>query len=107
MRMDMFLIIVGMALVTYLTRTAGLLLNRFGSGFSSLEKWLRPIPTAMLTALILPSLLLPGGTLHVGADNPYLLAGIVSLLIATKTGSIFITVGVGMALMLALRCAGL
>lgn len=107
MRANILLIIMGMALVTFVTRTAGHLVNRLGEGLSSWEKWLRPIPTAMLVALILPSLLMPRGTLHVGIDNPYLLAGLVSLLIAAKTRSIFITVGTGMALMLALRWAGL
>ncbi|MCR3922359.1 MAG: AzlD domain-containing protein [Firmicutes bacterium] len=101
MRSEIISIIIGMALVTLLTRAAGLLFNMKSNAVY--ERWLKHIPTAMLTALIIPSLLMPRGTLFISLRNPYIMAGIVSVLIAVKTKSIFATVGFGMITMLLLQ----
>jgi branched-subunit amino acid transport protein len=107
MRWDIISIILGMAAVTLLTRSAGLVWHSFGKNFSRYENFLRPIPIAVLTALVVPSLLMPDGRLHISIYNPYLIAGAFALLLAYKTRNVFITVALGMAMMLSLRYFGL
>lgn len=107
MRLHIFIIIVGMAAATYLTRSGCLLLFSRCGVPSWLEKWLKHVPTAILTALIVPSLLLPRGTLDISAGNPYLWAGLAAGVTAFKTRNVLATMGFGMAVMFALRWFGL
>jgi branched-subunit amino acid transport protein len=103
MRNDILLLILGMAVVTFLTRFGAQLAFR-GTGIPAwLERWLRHVPTGILTALIVPSLLLPQGRLDLTWHNPYLLAGLVAALAAWRIGSVPVTMGVGMAAILLLR----
>lgn len=103
MRADILLVITGMAAVTFATRFACLLIfNRTGVP-TWLEKWLKHVPTAILTALIVPSILMPQGTLDLSPDNHYLLAGLVAALIALKTENVIATMATGLAVMLFLR----
>ena len=55
------------------------------------------IPPAVLTAIILPELLLPRGQLDLSLTNPNLLAGTVAVLVAWRTRSVLLTIVVGMA----------
>lgn len=55
------------------------------------------IPPAVLTAIILPELVLPRGQLNLSLTNPNLLAGIVAVLVAWRTRSVLLTILVGMA----------
>lgn len=103
MRAEMALLIAGMAAVTFLTRFVSFLVFRQTGVPASLEKWLGHVPTAILTALIVPSLLLPAGKLDISISNPYLLAGVVAAVTAFKTRHVLLTMGLGMAVMLALR----
>lgn len=91
------MVILGMALVTYLPRLlpAWFLRGRELPGF--LAAWLKYIPAAVLAALLLPSLLVEDGGLHLAWDNLYLWAALPALLVAWKTKSLFATVLTGMA----------
>ncbi len=103
MRSDILAIILGMAAVTFLTRFGAQLAFR-GTGIPAwLGRWLRHVPTGILTALIAPSLLLPQGRLDLTWHNPYLLAGLVAALAAWRFGSVPVTMGIGMATILLLR----
>lgn len=106
MRTDIILIIIGMAVVTFLTRFGCLLVFRQTGMPAFLTGWLRHVPTAILTALILPSLLLPKGYLDLSLQNHYLLAGILASLVAYKSRNILATVGVGIMVMFSLHWAG-
>ncbi|HWQ43187.1 MAG TPA: AzlD domain-containing protein [Desulfosporosinus sp.] len=55
MRSEVFYIIIGMTLVTYFTRIGALALFRFTGVPSWLNRWLKYVPVAILTALIVPS----------------------------------------------------
>jgi branched-subunit amino acid transport protein len=55
------------------------------------------IPPAVLTAIIVPELLLPRGKLEISLTNPNLLAGMVAVLVAWRTRSVLLTIVVGMA----------
>jgi branched-subunit amino acid transport protein len=54
------------------------------------------IPPAVLTAIILPELVLPKGQLNLSLTNANLLAGIVATLVAWRTRSVLLTIVVGM-----------
>lgn len=103
MREDIVLIILGMAAVTFVTR--------FGAqfAFSSagipawLHRWLKHVPAGILTALIVPALVLPQGRLDLTWHNPYLLAGLVAALAAWRFRNVPITMGIGMATILLLK----
>jgi branched-subunit amino acid transport protein len=62
-----------------------------------LRRALRYIPPAVLTAIILPELLLPAGELNLSLANPNLLAGMAAALVAWRTRSVLLTILVGMA----------
>jgi branched-subunit amino acid transport protein len=57
---------------------------------------LRFVPPAVLSALIFPELLLPGGALNLSLGNPRLLAGALAALIAWRTKNMLLAIAVGM-----------
>ena len=103
MRSDVFLIITGMALVTYFTRIGALALFRYTGVPTWLNRWLKYVPVAILTALIVPSLLLPKGYLDISLNNHYLIAGIIAAFVAYKSRNIILTLVLGMSIMLVLK----
>jgi branched-subunit amino acid transport protein len=60
------------------------------------RRGLRFVPMAVLSAIILPELTSPNGTLFVSWRNPQLLAGLVAILVAWKTKSVLLTIFSGM-----------
>ncbi|GAB6158259.1 AzlD domain-containing protein [Desulfotomaculum varum] len=103
MRSEVFYIIIGMALVTYFTRFSALALFRFTGVPAWLNRWLKYVPVAILTALIVPSLLLPRGYLDISFNNHYLIAGLVAAFVAYKSRNIIATLGLGMFVMFVLN----
>lgn len=103
MRSEIILIIAGMALVTYLTRFGFLALLSNTGLPSRLHIWLKHIPTAILTSLIMPGLFLPRGYLDLSAGNHHLLAGIAAAVVAYKSRNIVATIGIGMTIMILLK----
>ena len=60
------------------------------------RRGLRFVPMAVLSAIILPELTSPNGTLFVSWRNPQLLAGLVAILVAWKTKNVLLTIFSGM-----------
>lgn len=100
MNLKLISIILGMALVTFITRVGSQVIFKSTGLPPWLEKWLKHVPTAFLTALIVPAILLPKGYLDISISNSYLIAGIIAAFIAYKTKKVFTTIIVGMAIML-------
>jgi branched-subunit amino acid transport protein len=92
------LTLAGMALVTYLPRLVPALFLRSRKLPPFVEAWLKYVPVAVLSALLIPSLLVSNGALNIQWHNWYLWAAIPAGLTAWKTRSMFATVLVGMAL---------
>ena len=91
------LLILGMAAVTFAARYPVLaLVSKL-----TLPPWLlaalKFIPPAVLTAIILPALLAPAGSLDYSLTNDYLVAGIVTATVAWHTKNLLLTLGIGMA----------
>ncbi len=68
-----------------------------------IERALRFVPLAVLSAIIAPELVLPGGTLDISFGNYRLLAGLVATLVAWKTKNIVWTIVAGMSVLLMLQ----
>lgn len=101
--MATLLIFIGMALVTYLTRvTMVAVLGREMPPL--LRRWLRYVPPAVLSALIVPAIMAPQGQLQVGSPT---LAGLVGAIAAWRTRSVWWTIVAGMAAFWILRAFGL
>lgn len=57
---------------------------------------LRFVPPAVLSAIILPEMLIQDGQVFISPANPRLLAGILAILVAWRTRSTFLTIVAGM-----------
>ena len=90
------LIILGMGVVTYAIRLSPMMLQGCVEGRPLMRRALRFVPPAVLSALIFPELLLPGGTLDLSPGNPRLLAGALAALIAWHTKNALPAIAVGM-----------
>ncbi len=92
------LLIAGMTLVTFGVRYPVLaLVSQIPLPPSALNA-LKYIPPAVLTALILPALLIPDGTqVDVSLGNDYLVAGLLAALVAWRSQNILLTLAGGMA----------
>ena len=97
------LTIAGMALVTYLPRMlpALALSSRRLSPWA--ERWLSHVPAAVLSALLVPSLLAPEGHVQASWDNLFLWAALPCFVLALKTKSFFGVVALGLGLVAGVR----
>ncbi|MBB6217455.1 branched-subunit amino acid transport protein [Anaerosolibacter carboniphilus] len=100
MNFKLIFIIIGMAFVTFITRIGSQIIFTSTGIPAWLEKWLKHVPTAFLTALITPAIFLPKGYLDISLNNSYLLAGIIAAFTAYKTKNMLITIIIGMAMMI-------
>jgi branched-subunit amino acid transport protein len=101
--MTLWLTIAAAGVLTYVTRLSFIyLLDRV-----SMPDWfrraLRFVPAAVLSAIVLPELLIPNGTVLLPWKNPALLSGIVAVLVAWRAKNVPLTIIVGMAALLVLR----
>ena len=103
METKIIVIIIGMSLVTQIPRIIPLVVMSKLSLPPLLLNWLKYIPVAVLSALLVPSVLLPGGQLSISLDNKSLLASIPCIIIAAKTKNLFITVLSGIVMMAILQ----
>ncbi len=94
--MNLWLIIVGMGLVTFGTRlTPIVLLGRIEIPVI-VQRALRFVPPAVLTAIIVPELLYRNNQIDVALTNLRLLAGLIAIVVAWRTKNALMTIGVGM-----------
>lgn len=103
MEAEIIELIVGMAILTFLTRFAfALAFKRFKVS----EKWnalMIYVSIAVFTTIIVPALLLPEEKLDISIQNEYLIAGLIALLVAYKTKNLVGTVIIGISIILLLR----
>ncbi|MGE5371831.1 MAG: AzlD domain-containing protein [Solirubrobacterales bacterium] len=103
MRTDILLLILGMLVVVGGPRALpAAILSRFDMPERLLE-WLSYIAPAVLSALLILSILAPAGKIWFGIDNPYLIAFLPSLFVALWTRNLFFTLGAGMLAMAVLQ----
>jgi branched-subunit amino acid transport protein len=95
--MNIWLIILIAGLVTFATRLSFIFLLDWIKVPDWFRRGLRFVPVAVLSAIILPALTSPNGTLALSWRNPQLLAGAVAILVAWRTRNVILTIVVGMA----------
>lgn len=62
------------------------------------------VPPAVLTAIIVPAVLIPDGkAINPGLDNPYLIAAVCALVVALWRKNLLITIVFGMTLFMILK----
>lgn len=91
------MIIIAMALVTYVPRMAPLVFLSGRSLPPVVMEWLGLLPAALLGALVAQAVLMPEGALRLSLDNPALIPALVSALAAWRSRSLAVTVLSGMA----------
>lgn len=101
--MNLWPVLILGGLTTYAIRASFIILIGRREVPPLLRRALHYIPPAVLTAIILPELLLPNGRLHLSPTNPNLLAGVAAVLAAWRTRSVLLTIVVGMAVFWAAR----
>jgi branched-subunit amino acid transport protein len=106
MRTEVWLVIVGMALVTYLTRAPLLLALARRPLPPRLRLWLRLIPLAVLPALALPLILVDQGRLAALPGHPPLWGAVLVFVLAAFRVNLLVTVAVAVAAVAALRALG-
>lgn len=93
-----WLIIVGMGVITYAIRLAPIvLLERFELS-PQIRQALKFVPVAVLSAIIVPELVLVEGDVVVWG-NGRLLAGVVAAVVAWRTKNVLWTIAVGMVVL--------
>ena len=92
----LWLAMIGLGILTFLIRFSFIaLLDRWQTP-PIVQRALRFVPVAVLTAIIIPELMLRDGQLNPDPLNPRLLAGFVAVLVAWKTKNVILTIVVGM-----------
>jgi len=94
--MNVWLLLLGMGLVTYAIRLSLIVLSGRVDVPPLVQKALRFVPPAVLSAIIFPELLRPGGTFDLSFGNVRLLAGVLAAGVAWRTKNVLLTIGVGM-----------
>lgn len=97
--MNLWLIIIGMGLITYAIRLSIIVLWEKVDINSTIQQALLFVPPAVLSAIIFPELLQPGGTLDISLSNDRLLAGLLAMFVAWRTKNVLFTIGVGMVVL--------
>ena len=103
--MNIWIVMVMGGLLTFGTRLSFIfLLDRINvPGW--FRRGLRFVPLAVLSAIILPELTSPNGTLFLSWRNPQLLAGLVAVLVAWKTKNVLLTILAGLAALVVFQLA--
>ena len=83
-------------LATYLIRLSFIALIPHERLPAQFREGLRFIPPAVLSAIVLPELVLRDGALALSLDNHRLLAGLVAALVAWRLRSTWLTIGAGL-----------
>jgi branched chain amino acid efflux pump len=97
--MNIWFAIIGMGLITYAIRLTPIWLLERATISNGWRQALHFVPTAVLSAIIFPELVLPGGVLDLSLGNERLLAGMLAILVAWRTKNILATLAVGMGLL--------
>lgn len=92
-----FLLILGMAAVTIAVRVPVLVLVGKVPLPERVLRALRYVPAAVLTAIIVPEVVLPGGTFTLSLGSSTLVGGLVSAAVAWRTKNLLATIVIGMA----------
>lgn len=98
-----WLVMIAVGVLTFSTRLSFIVLLERWQTPPLLRRALRFVPVSVLTAIIIPELVLPGGEMDISFGNARLLAGIIAILVAWKTKNIVWTIIAGMGALLLIQ----
>lgn len=105
--MDQFLLIAGMALVTFLIRYIMIPVSGKIEFPPLFDRALRYVPPSVLTAIIVPSVLMPEGVINFSHENAYLVGGIAACLVGWFSKNLMMTIVLSMVVFMAWQwCIG-
>lgn len=96
---EVIFIVIGMALVTYFPRMLSTVAFSQVDLPEYLLDWLKLIPVAILSSLLILNVLAPEGTVFLSIRNPFILASIPVFVVAFKTRNLTISVLCGIITM--------
>ncbi|MBP8974867.1 MAG: AzlD domain-containing protein [Anaerolineae bacterium] len=94
--MTTWLTILGMVAVTYSVRLSVIALLGEAALPPAVRSALRYVPPAALSAIVFPTVFMPGGSFDLSLGNTHLIAGAVAALIAWRARSTLLSIAVGM-----------
>jgi branched-subunit amino acid transport protein len=103
--LEVWLTIVGLTLVTIVTRGAFLLVGDRISLPERVQHALRYAPACALAALVAPELVMQQGQVFFSVENFKLVGAVVAGVVMLTTRNVLLTMGVGMVLFTVLRLA--
>ena len=100
-----YMIIIGMAAVTYFSRELPFVILKGKKLNSSIVEWNGYVPIAVLAALLIPALLIDGESkkLFISLDNLFLVAGIFTFLFGIFIKNLFAVIIFGISLLAVIR----
>lgn len=98
-----WLVILITGLVTYAFRLSFIVALERMQMPALLQRALGYVPAAVLSAIVVPELVLHGDNLDPSPTNPRLVAGIVAALVAWRTRNVLLTIVVGMVVLLLMQ----
>lgn len=101
--LEIWLVIIGLTLVTLLMRSSFLMLGDHIPLPERLQHGLRYAPVCALIALVTPELFLAQGAFDLSITNPKLAAGLAAAAITLTTRSMIAAMAIGMLIFTALR----
>ena len=97
--MNYTLVILGMAVVTFLIKATIFILGGRVAFPPMLQQALGFVPVAVLTAIIVPMILAPHGAgMEIDWRNPQLIASIAAVMVAAGVRRQLVTIGVGLTI---------
>ena len=94
--MNIWLVIIVGGLLTFGMRLSFIQLLAHVEVPQVVRRALRLVPAAVLSALVMPELLMPGGRLDVSLDNHRWIAGLITIVVAWRTRNMMVTILAGM-----------
>lgn len=101
--LTLFLTILGMGAVTFGQRLSFILLADRLALPSIMRRGLKYVPTAVLSAILVPDVFMPQGQFDVSLGNGHLLAGLAAAVTAWFSKNVLLTMIVGMAVLWGFR----
>ncbi|MBN2387424.1 MAG: AzlD domain-containing protein [Anaerolineales bacterium] len=101
--MNLWLLLIAAGLATFATRLSFIFLIERLRVPDWFRRSLRFVPVAVLSAIALPELIAPNATWNGLPLQPQFYAGLLAILVAWRTKNVLLTIGTGMAMLLALR----
>jgi branched-subunit amino acid transport protein len=94
--MNYWLILIGMGLVTYGIRLSAIVLLGQREFPSIVQRALRFVPPAVLSAIVFPELFQHSGQFDLSLTNARLIAGVLASIVAWRSKNVLATIGAGM-----------